>query len=66
MKIIKEALYIVSFGSSDFLQNYYINPVLKITYSPDRYSDILIGSFQDLIKVRKEYYLPIPLFKKKT
>ncbi|KAL5709159.1 hypothetical protein ACHQM5_019879 [Ranunculus cassubicifolius] len=41
--IIKEALYIVSFGSSDFVQNYYLNPLLNQHNTPDEFSSSLVG-----------------------
>ncbi|XP_068651679.1 GDSL esterase/lipase APG-like [Aristolochia californica] len=49
-KIISEALYIVSAGSSDFVQNYYINPILNKFYSVDEFSDILIQSFSSFVE----------------
>ncbi|KAK9126534.1 hypothetical protein Scep_015380 [Stephania cephalantha] len=33
--IINGSIYLLSAGSSDFLQNYYINPIIHNTYSPD-------------------------------
>ncbi|KAL8458419.1 hypothetical protein ACS0TY_036076 [Phlomoides rotata] len=48
--VIKDALYIVSAGSSDFVQNYYINPFLNKAYTPDQYSSYLIGIFTSFIK----------------
>ncbi|XP_047341270.1 GDSL esterase/lipase APG-like [Impatiens glandulifera] len=50
ISIIKDGLYIVSFGSSDFLQNYYINPLLNQLYSPDQYGSYLINIFSDFIQ----------------
>ncbi|KAL2925024.1 GDSL esterase/lipase APG [Bienertia sinuspersici] len=41
--IIKDALYIVGFGSSDFVQNYYVNPFINKLYTPDQYSSYLVG-----------------------
>ncbi|KAL3528672.1 hypothetical protein ACH5RR_007994 [Cinchona calisaya] len=48
--IIGGALYILSAGSSDFLQNYYINPLLNIIYTPDQYSSHLVDIFSNFIK----------------
>ncbi|KAK1264458.1 GDSL esterase/lipase APG [Acorus gramineus] len=48
--ILKEAIYLVGSGSSDFIQNYYINPFLYKVYSPDEYSSFLIGFFTSFIK----------------
>ena len=48
--ILSGALYIVSAGSSDFVQNYYINPYLNKFMSPDQFSSILIDNFSGLVK----------------
>ncbi|PIA42879.1 hypothetical protein AQUCO_02000377v1 [Aquilegia coerulea] len=50
LNIIKEALYIVSFGSSDFVQNYYVNPYLNGAYTPDQFGSLLVGIFTNFIK----------------
>ncbi|KAL3511723.1 hypothetical protein ACH5RR_024440 [Cinchona calisaya] len=44
------ALYILSAGSSDFLQNYYFNPYLNKIYTPDQYSSYLVGIFSNFVK----------------
>lgn len=49
--IIKDALYLLSAGSGDFLQNYYINPYVNKVYTPDQYGSMLIGAFTTFIKV---------------
>lgn len=48
--IIKDALYIVGFGSSDFVQNYYVNPFINKLYTPDQYSSYLVGIFSSFIQ----------------
>ncbi|KAI5602704.1 hypothetical protein POPTR_001G191400v4 [Populus trichocarpa] len=48
--IIKGALYILSAGSSDFLQNYYVNPYLNKIYTVDQYGSYLVGSFTSFVK----------------
>ncbi|OMO58263.1 Lipase, GDSL [Corchorus capsularis] len=48
--IISGGVYLISSGSSDFLQNYYINPLLYKFYTPDQFSDILIESYADFIQ----------------
>ncbi|KAJ6386231.1 hypothetical protein OIU77_029242 [Salix suchowensis] len=48
--IISDSIYLISAGSSDFVQNYYINPLLYKVYTPDQFSDILIQSYTDFIK----------------
>lgn len=49
--IIKDALYLLSAGNSDFLQNYYVNPYLNRVYTPEQYSSILVGLFSSFVKV---------------
>ncbi|KAL5765626.1 hypothetical protein ACOSP7_016243 [Xanthoceras sorbifolium] len=48
--IISGAVYLVSSGSSDFIQNYYINPLLYKVYTPDQFSDILMQSYANFIQ----------------
>ncbi|OIW16879.1 hypothetical protein TanjilG_00128 [Lupinus angustifolius] len=48
--IIEDALYLLSAGSSDFLQNYYVNPLINQAFTPDQYSSYLVGSFTSFIK----------------
>lgn len=49
--IIKEALYVLGAGSGDFVQNYYINPLVNKVYTVDQYSNLLISSFTSFIQV---------------
>lgn len=49
--IIKDALYILSAGSSDFVQNYYVNPIISKAFTPDQYSAYLVGAFSIFVKV---------------
>ncbi|CAO2814615.1 unnamed protein product [Amaranthus hypochondriacus] len=53
--IIREGVYLISAGSSDFLQNYYINPLLYKLYSPEEFSNVLVQQFAEF--VRKLYWL---------
>ncbi|KAG2722828.1 hypothetical protein I3760_02G144900 [Carya illinoinensis] len=48
--ILKDAIYILSAGSGDFLQNYYIHPSVRRAYTPDEYSSFLVGSFSKFVK----------------
>ncbi|KAJ8755863.1 hypothetical protein K2173_024408 [Erythroxylum novogranatense] len=48
--IIKGALYVLSAGSSDFVQNYYVNPLINKLYTADQYGSYLVGSFQSFVK----------------
>ncbi|XP_059646774.1 GDSL esterase/lipase At5g03820-like [Cornus florida] len=48
--IFSGAIHLLSAGSSDFIQNYYINPFLNRAYSPDQFSDILIRSYTTFVQ----------------
>ncbi|CAJ2661156.1 unnamed protein product [Trifolium pratense] len=48
--IIKGALYILSGGSSDFIQNYYTNPLINKFVTPDQYSSYLVDTFSSFVK----------------
>ncbi|XP_062087591.1 GDSL esterase/lipase APG-like [Humulus lupulus] len=48
--IIKEALYVLSAGSGDFVQNYYVNPLVNRAYTVEQYSAMLINSFTTFTK----------------
>ncbi|MED6219628.1 hypothetical protein PIB30_037514 [Stylosanthes scabra] len=48
--IIKDALYLLSAGSSDFVQNYYVNPLINSAFTPDQYGSSLVDSFTSFIK----------------
>ncbi|KAJ0076426.1 hypothetical protein Patl1_33937 [Pistacia atlantica] len=48
--IIQDAIYILGAGSGDFLQNYYVNPLLNKAYTPQQYSSILVSTFSSFIK----------------
>ncbi|KAF1898478.1 hypothetical protein Lal_00032057 [Lupinus albus] len=48
--LIKDALYLLSAGSSDFTQNYYVNPWINKAITPDEYSSYLVGPFTRFIK----------------
>ncbi|CAA3020644.1 GDSL esterase lipase At5g22810 [Olea europaea subsp. europaea] len=48
--IISGSVYLISDGSSDFVQNYYINPLLYKVYTTDQFSDILLQSYTKFIQ----------------
>jgi hypothetical protein len=56
--IITGALYIISAGASDFVQNYYINPFLYKTQTADQFSDRLVRIFHNTVSVSN--YLDVP------
>ncbi|PKI72555.1 hypothetical protein CRG98_007077 [Punica granatum] len=43
------AIHLLSAGSSDFIQNYYVNPLLNRAYSVDQFSDTLLRSYSNFI-----------------
>ncbi|CAN0878108.1 GDSL esterase/lipase APG [Linum grandiflorum] len=49
--IIRDSLYILGAGTSDFLQSYYVNPLVNKVYTPDHYGSLLIPSFNAFVKV---------------
>ncbi|XVF76314.1 hypothetical protein PTKIN_Ptkin13bG0256400 [Pterospermum kingtungense] len=48
--IFSGAVHLLSAGSSDYIQNYYINPLLNRVYTPDQFSDILMTSYSTFIQ----------------
>ncbi|XP_057451075.1 GDSL esterase/lipase At5g22810-like [Lotus japonicus] len=48
--IISGALYLIGAGTCDFMQNYFVNPLLKKLYTVDQFSDILIGYCSNFIQ----------------
>ncbi|XP_022140793.1 GDSL esterase/lipase At5g22810 [Momordica charantia] len=48
--IISGAIYLVSVGSNDFVQNYYINPLLYKKYTVHQFANILITSYINFIE----------------
>ncbi|KAL4272101.1 hypothetical protein GQ457_13G013090 [Hibiscus cannabinus] len=47
--IFSGAIHLLSAGSSDYIQNYYINPLVRL-YTPDQFSDILMRSYSTFIQ----------------
>ncbi|KAK9921110.1 hypothetical protein M0R45_029637 [Rubus argutus] len=47
--IFSRGIHLLSAGNSDFIQNYYITPLLTV-YTPDQFSDILIRSYSTFIQ----------------
>lgn len=48
--IISNALYIFSTGANDWVNNYYLNPILMKKYTPDAYITLLIGLAKSYIQ----------------
>ena len=51
-EVIREALYLVSIGTNDFLENYYLIPDGRSSqFSVEEFQDFLVGIASDFIKV---------------
>ncbi|KAL6637617.1 hypothetical protein ACP70R_025189 [Stipagrostis hirtigluma subsp. patula] len=48
--LTSESIYVVSAGTSDYVQNYYVNPVLAATYTPDQFADVLMQPFTSFVE----------------
>ncbi|KAK6943926.1 GDSL lipase/esterase [Dillenia turbinata] len=48
--IFSNGIHLLSAGSSDYIQNYYINPLLFRAYTPDQFSDMLIKSYVSFVQ----------------
>ncbi|KAF4376762.1 hypothetical protein F8388_025633 [Cannabis sativa] len=49
--IFSGGLYVISAGTSDFIQNYYISPVLQITYpTVNQYFNILLRNYEQFVE----------------
>lgn len=53
--IISGGIHLLSAGSSDFVQNYYINPLLRGAYTPDQFSENLMTYYTNFVKVLQSY-----------
>lgn len=49
--IFSEGIHLLSTGSSDFLQNYYINPLYNVLHTPAQFADSLVDSFTSFVQV---------------
>ncbi|XP_028788328.1 GDSL esterase/lipase At2g42990 [Neltuma alba] len=49
-KIIREALYLVSIGTNDFLENYYTLPERQLEFTIEEYEDFLIGLAENFLR----------------
>lgn len=48
--VLEEALYLISIGTNDFLDNYYMRPGRSSQFSVEEYGDFLIGLAENFIK----------------
>ncbi|XP_073157714.1 GDSL esterase/lipase At5g03820-like [Henckelia pumila] len=45
-----KGIHLLSAGTSDFIQNYYINPILNIVYTTDQFSNKLMNYYSSFIQ----------------
>ena len=48
-EIIQEAIYLLSMGTNDFLENYYVRPRRQLEFSVEEYQYFLIGIARDFV-----------------
>lgn len=56
--IIRNAVMVMSMGTNDFLQNYYLEPIRSKEYTVEEYENFLVSRMADYVKV-----LPTDLLK---
>jgi hypothetical protein len=49
-EILTEALYLISLGTNDFLENYYIFPRRQIQFTVQQYQDFLVGLSENFMR----------------
>ncbi|KAL4339878.1 hypothetical protein GQ457_08G007490 [Hibiscus cannabinus] len=47
---LTESLYLISIGTNDFLENYYVFPTRSVEYSVDEYQSFLVGIASNFIR----------------
>ncbi|KAG6383567.1 hypothetical protein SASPL_156675 [Salvia splendens] len=52
---VGNSLFIISAGSSDMIDNYYLLPTTRAKYSLPAYHDMMLNNLDTLVKVRKLY-----------
>jgi hypothetical protein len=45
------SIYVVSAGTSDYVQNYYVNAMLAAAYTPEQFADALMTPFTAFVEV---------------
>ncbi|CAK9163898.1 unnamed protein product [Ilex paraguariensis] len=48
-KVMTDAMYLISIGTNDFLENYFINPRRSSVYSVEEYQNFLVGIARNFI-----------------
>lgn len=50
-EIVTNGVFLLSMGTNDFLQNYYVEPTRSKQYTIEKYQDFLISAMTKYIKV---------------
>ncbi|XP_068668177.1 GDSL esterase/lipase At4g26790-like [Aristolochia californica] len=49
-KLLNDALYVISIGTNDFVENYYLLPTTSALFTVAQYQDFLLAIVRDLVK----------------
>ncbi|KAF7831722.1 GDSL esterase/lipase [Senna tora] len=49
-QVLSEALYLMSLGTNDFLENYYVFPTRRAQFSVTQYQDFLLGIAENFVR----------------
>lgn len=52
-QVFAGGIHLLSTGTSDFAQNYYINPIMATFYTPNRFSNLIMKSYRKFVQVSK-------------
>lgn len=47
---LRDALYLISMGTNDFLENYYLLPIRPAQFTVEEFEDFLLGIAEDFLK----------------
>lgn len=51
--IVKNSLIVISTGTNDWVNNYYLNPLLSKKFTEDEYATFLIGKARTFLQVHQ-------------
>ena len=64
--IIKNALYVISTGANDWINNYYLNPILQKEYDKETYTTFLIGKARAFLQVTAQLAMNLKILNQAT
>ena len=50
--MVRNAIIVMSMGTNDFLQNYYLEPIRSKEFTVEEYENFLVSRMADNVKVR--------------